>query len=574
MSSKLSLMPNISIPRSRFNQEFNHSFDMFHGDVVPVDCFEVVPGDEFSYTLSSLIRMSTPAVPVMGNIKCFIHGFFVPLRLLWNNAEKFYGDPSNHDTVSSITPVNFDTVSVPNLLEAYDTTQNTGMYPGSKFMYSVSDYLGKPDMYDAYGICSSAGALISWSTYKSKVNVVPFKELAYLQIWNDHFRPSSMVPPVLINKTGAFTMTGLGSETFTTGSINYLRFPFKCLPGFKQYDYYTASTFQPQFNSTTVKLPLGMTAPVMVDNTATGATGITAGSNVITPAVAAGSVSANPLTVYNHTLEAKVYADLSLATAASWNDIRYAAQLQKYFERSNYGNRYFEILNAHYGITNPDSRLQRAERLGSHSFYINISQVVSTADTENGGTGQNLGNTGAVSSTGDKIHLFTKSFSEPGYVMIVMTTKYDRSYSSGFLREDLKKNRFEFYSPEFANLGDQSTKKLELQVMQSATAVTDPDQVFGYNEHWAEYRYRKDLVSGSLRVGKSSDFWTLADSFDSQSLTLGYDFLKEDRAALSRLLATGSGGPDYIVDTRAHILATRELPLYSIPGLIDHFGAL
>lgn len=573
MSSKMSLMPNISIPRSRFPQDFNHSFDMFHGDVVPVDCFEIVPGDEFSYTLSTLIRMSTPVVPIMGNIKCYIHAFYVPLRLVLDSTEKFYGDPSNHDTISSITPVDFDTVVIPNMLAAFDSNE--------QFMYSVSDYLGKEDVKPIYSVASVS----EWADYKAKVNVSPMKERAYLQIWNDHFRPSSMVPPVLINKSS--TSLNLGSETFTTGSLRTLKFPFACLKSFKQYDYFTASTYQPQFNSNTVKLPLGLSAPV-VSSGKFELEGVLSGAKYFiepTMAIAAGNRGGPALQNSNNTAGTQyedtkyssgLVADLTLATAASWNDIRYAAQLQKYYERSNYGSRYFEILNAHYGITNPDSRLQRAERLGSHSFYINVSQVVSTADTVNGSNGQNLGNTGAVSCTGDKVHLFTKSFSEPGYVMVVMTTKYDRQYSSGFLREDLKKNRFEFYSPEFANLGDQGTKKIELQIMKGSTAsdIIAGDEIFGYQEHWAEYRYRKNIISGSLRVGSTFDIWTLADTFNGSALTLGYDFLKEDRTALARLLATGVSGPDYIVDTHADIVATRELPLYSIPGLIDHFGAL
>lgn len=568
MSSKMSLMPNISIPRSRFPQDFNHSFDMFHGDIVPVDCFEVVAGDEFNYTLSSLVRMSTPVVPIMGNIKCYVHAFFVPMRLVLNDTEKFFGDPSNHDKVSSITPVDFDSVSIPNILDAYDDN--------AQFMYSVSDYLGKDDFKPVYTALSG-----NVTAYKLKVNVSPLKERAYLQIWNDHFRPSLMVPPVIITKTSA--SAALGTETFTTGTTKAIKYPFPCLKGFKQYDYFTASTLSPQFNTTTVKLPLGLTAPIYLDST----------NDLDLQADFAISVAGNGTKKYNLTtggraveiadpsnvVNASMYADLALATSASWNDIRVAAQLQKYYERSNYGSRFFEILNAHYGITNPDSRLQRAERLGSHSFYINVSQVVSTADTVSGSTGQNLGNTGAVSCTGDKIHLFNKSFSEPGYVMVVMTMKYDRSYSSGYLREDLKKNRFEFYSPEFACLGDQGTKKIEIQTMSGdgtggSADVVDGDDILGYNEHWAEYRYRKNLISGSLRVGATFDVWTLADTFNGSSLTLGYDFLKEDRTALARLLASGVSGPDYIVDTHADIIATRELPLYSIPGRIDHFGAM
>ena len=567
MSNKMSLMPNISIPRSRFKQDFNHSFDMFHGDVVPVDCFEVVPGDEFSYECASLIRMSTPVVPIMGNIKAYYHAFFVPLRLIFDQAEQFYGDPSNHDTVSSITPVSPNSVYIPNALGFVNNSV--------PFKYSVQDYLGKEDVDRIQTMLGSS----DWASYRSKVNVSPMKERAYLTIWNDHFRPSLMVPPVLVDKS--MYPLHYGSASFLGSGTTYFDYPFKCLPGFKQYDYFTASTFSPQFASATVSLPLGLTAPLKVGSSLTSLggnmkfnTGNVVGSLVVAMDGTVSRTTASSTSSIGNITMTNLVADLAAATAANINDIRFAFQLQKYYERSNYGSKYFEILNAHYGITNPDSRLQRAERLGSHEFYINISQVVSTSDTDNGTNGKPLGNTGAVSTTGDKVHLFTKSFSEPGYVMVVLTTKYDRQYSSGWLREDLKKQRFEFYSPEFAHLGDQATRKVELQSYGSSSNRDISGETFGYQEHWAEYRYRKNLVSGTLRVGESFDIWTLADSFNGDDLTLGYDFLKEDRDSLARLLMTGTLGPDYIVDYHANIIATRELPLYSIPGLIDHFGAL
>lgn len=574
MSSKMSLMPNISIPRSRFKQNFNHSLDMFHGDVVPVDCFEVIPGDEFKYDLASLIRMSTPIVPIMGNIKACVHAFFVPLRLIWDDAEKFYGDPTNHDKISTVTAVDPASILIPYVSSSFARRISTSDANFVSFMYSVQDYLGKDDIKAIYDKNPDSTAFYNWL---NSTKVSQLKERAYLTIWNDHFRPSLMVPPVLVNKSTS--ATSYGSASFLGATFQTLAYPFKPLKGFKQYDYFTANTYSPQYATSAVTLPLGDLAPVYFVQESTVAGAIGDPIELKTATTLAGDKSALGIPDGQGDVYGKLIADLSNATAASWNMVRYAAQLQKYFERSNYGNRYFEILNAHYGITNPDSRLQRAERLGSHEFYLNISQVVSTADTENGGTGQNLGNTGAVSSTGDNCHLFTKSFSEPGYVMVVITTKYDRIYSSGWLREDLKSNRFEFYSPEFANLGDQETKLLEIQSFSSAGLNTIND-VFGFQEHWAEYRYRKNLVSGSMRVGKSMDIWTPADQFDDitgdphAKLTLGYNFLVEDRSALARLLATGTSGPDYICDFHANIIATREMPLYSIPGLIDHFGAL
>lgn len=573
MSSKLSTMPNIPIPLSRFHQDFNHSFSMFHGDVVPVDCFEVIPGDKFSYNPAELVRMSTPTVPIMGNIECYLHAVFIPLRLIWDDAEKFYGDPSNHDTISSITPVDPTTILIPGLSYNY---LNRGGSPLA-FKHSVSDYLGKQDINAAFTAASmNASAITAWINTNS---ISCLKERAYCVAWNDHFRPSLMVPPVLVNK-GSSDVNGsrVGSESFTTGSAVSLKYGFKPFKCFKKYDYFTANTLSPQFGSS-VALPLGTSADIMM-KTPTLASGETSGllasfaadtypRNLSTDGIRL-NYPGNPGSTSG---SVQLYADLQNATAATVNQLRYAFQVQKYLERSNYGSKFFEILNAHYGVTNPDLRLQRSQRLGSHKFYINVSQVLSTNESST----VNLGETGAVSVTGDKCSLFTAKFDEPGYVMVLMCTKYDRNYSSGFLREDLKSNRFEFYSPEFANLGDQSTMKLELALKDSSNTLYSFADKFGFQEHWAEYRYRKNIVSGELKVGQGLDVWTLADDFESVAaadLVPGYGFLKEDRDALSRCLLTGSAGPDYIVDYRADIIATREMPLYSIPGLIDHFGAL
>ena len=253
MSSKMSLMPNISIPRSRFKQNFNHSLDMFHGDVVPVDCFEVIPGDEFKYDLASLIRMSTPIVPIMGNIKACIHAFFVPLRIIWDDAEKFYGDPTNHDKVSTVTAVNPTNVLVPSVNNPNLVDHN------QSFMYSVQDYLGKADLHEIYlKFNSNTTNFYKWLT---ATKISKLKERCYLEIWNDHFRPSLMVPPVLIDKSSATNVT-YGSASFLPVADQSLRYPFKPLKGFKNYDYFTANTYSPQYSTSAVTLPLGDLAPV------------------------------------------------------------------------------------------------------------------------------------------------------------------------------------------------------------------------------------------------------------------------------------------------------------------------
>ena len=246
----------------------------------------------------------------------------------------------------------------------------------------------------------------------------------------------------------------------------------------------------------------------------------------------------------------------------------YAFQLQKYLERANYGSRFFEVLAVHYGVTSPDARLQRPEYLGGYHFRINVDQVLNaTGKTDTDQT--QLGQKGAVSVTADRHFGFEKAFTEPGYIYILAYTKQDRSYSDMVLREDIKTNRFEFYSPEFANIGDQEVLRFEL----SGKATTD--DVFGYQEAWAEYRFRPNRVSGDLNPGitGSQPYWTLADDYATVP-QLGSYWITEDRTNVARALATGSNGPDFLCDWYYEDYAARLMPVYSIPGLIDHVGSM
>lgn len=537
-NSHFAKTPNINIPRSKFNMCWDHATSWKHGELIPIACFDILPGDTMNLSIASLIRMSTPIVPIMGNIDTYIHAFFVPMRLVWENTAKFFGE--NDSTAGPQTTV----YSIP----TYDIGD------GGLTKYSVGHYLGKP--------------LID-SEISQEVSCL--KERAYCLIWNEWYRAQQLQNPVIINLGGKFdgSYGAIGAKDGHAILSDFA--PFNVC---KKFDYFTAATISPQYGEA-VSLPLGSYAPIVLQNN----------SNVNINSVAYSGLSfTNAETAATGGKTAKVgtqisgkgvtpaniplLADLSEATAAKINDIRYAFQVQKYLERSNFGSRFFEMLAVHYGVTSPDSRLQRPEYLGGTKFGININQVLSTADAQAGSTTK-LGQTGAVSVTGNKSHLFNKGFVEPGFVMILMSQKHDRSYSQGILREDLKTNRFEIYSPEFANLGDQEIKIEELY------AEVNDGSVFGYQEHWAEYRYRPSQVSGDLDPNSVNplDFWTLADKYTNRPV-LGPSFIEEDRNALSRCLVTGSNGPDYIGDFYFDCVAIREMPTYSIPGLVDHFGVM
>lgn len=535
--------PMIAIPRSRFSQPFTHSTSWLHGDIIPIDCFEVLPGDDFTVSKAAgEIIMSTPIAPIFGNIKLKACAFFVPMRLLWEHTEEFFGANK-----TSAGP-QLNTYKIP----------RRSIYQDNIGHHSLSSYLGKP--------------IVSGDASKTNFGLASvLKERGYWFIWSEWYRQQQLQNPFIMNNSDGPYIGSIG------GSNKYFNAdPAKCC---KQWDMFTAATLAPQYGAA-VSLPLGSYAPVVLRNddssssygpdsvpmfSGSGTGGVIPPGTISTGTHAAAAGSG---TDYG---AATLLADLSLATAAKINDIRYAFQLQKYLERANFGTRFFEVLAVHYGVTSPDSRLQRPEYLGGKTAPIVVRTVLSQAGYD-ASTSQKVGQPGASSITYiDLSGLFSKGFVEPGYVYILISTNHERLYSQGLMREDTKADRFEFYSPEFANLGDQAILNKEIMV----TGDASDEQPFGYQGHWDEYRYRKNRVSGLLNPAApgSLNYWTLAENFSTRP-QLSASFIEENRDALSRCLVTGSTGPDYIGDFFIQYAATRELPLYNIPGLIDHFGAL
>ena len=536
-----SSMPQVAIPRSRWIQEFNHSFSMKHGELIPVDCFEVLPGDDFTVKKNVYeIIMSQPIKPIMGNIKVKVCAFFIPMRLIYNETEQFFG--ANKTSAGPQT----GTFTIP----------SRSLYRDGVLTGSVSHYLGKP--------------LVNADSSKFNYGIVSIlKEKAYWLTWSEWYRAQQLQAPFVLNNTNTFGSSTIGSISGTY--LSFASYPAKVC---KQVDMFTAATLSPQYGAA-VELPLGSYAPVAFMNLDTG-TGVGTSSvlSAITPKSAIapnGGIGALEASFDSNTVTGDLIADLSQATAAKINDIRYAFALQKYLERANYGSRFFEVLAVHYGVTSPDARLQRPEYLGGKSAPIVIRSVLSTAGY-NAGTTQQVGQLGAASITAvDASGLFSKGFVEPGYVMILMSTNHERSYSQGLLQEDTKFTRFEFYTPEMANLGDQEIKNKHLML----TGDNTDDQTFGYQGHWDEYRNRRNRVSGLMDPNASGAFtyWTLAEKFTTRP-SLSASFIEENRDDISRCLVSGSTGPDYIVDAYFQYQCTREMPMYAIPGLLDHFGAL
>ena len=557
--------PSIAIPRSRFNQEYNFSAAMFHGDLVPLDCFEVLPGDDFTVKKSGIeIIMSTPIVPIFGNIKLKVTAFFIPMRLVWRYTEEFFG--ANKTSAGPQTTTY--------LIPRYS------VYQSGIPKYSVSHYLGKP--YVAQN-----------TTIKNYGVVSVLKERAYWLTWSEWYRAQQVQNPFILNtdNVSPYSASGLAKIGTLNGANVYMdHLPAKVC---KQYDIFTAATLSPQYGSA-VELPLGTYAPVIGSSTlhSVGSDGVkfaqatnTYSTKPSALGFAASQSDANKIAIYpdsNLTSgdpgdnifnvgATNLVADLSTATAAKINDIRYAFQLQKYLERSNFGSRFFEVLAVHYGVTSPDSRLQRPEYLGGKSCPIVVRTVLSQAGYD-ASSSQKVGQPGASSITYVDISgLFSKGFVEPGYVMILASTNHERVYSQGLLQEDTKFDRFEFYSPEFNNLGDQMLKKKHVML----TGDSSDEEDWGCQGHWDEYRYRMKRVGPGLDPAEPNalDFWTLGEKFTSRP-SLSASFIQENRDCLSRCLVTGATGPDYIFDFYCVYQATREMSMYAIPGLIDHFGVI
>lgn len=559
-NSHFAKFPQINLPRSRFKIDFTHKLSMMHGYLTPIDCREILPGDTFdAKKIASLVHMSTPIVPFMDNIDMYVRCFFVPTRLVWNNFEQFMGanKGAGYQTVVPLFPCN----EIGILSYTPDV---------SNMRLNLSHLLGKPVL----NFPRSSGT----PNYFVPKPISILKERGYFLIWNNYFRAEQLQGEYPID-FGDGTTTVVSGNNYRIAKVllnDYIPsiFSHSLLKVNKKHDYFTSCTISPQYGPS-VTLPLGDVAPIIMENTGNGS--LAAGSlnigntNVNLDLMSTIQVGEKAGIYYNNQGigEGTLYADLSSATAATINSLRFAFAVQKYLERSNYGsNHFYEILAVHYGVTSPDARLQRPEYLGGFHYRINVDQVLNMDGKTNTDQTQ-LGQKGAVSVTADRHFGFTKGFVEPGYLYVLAYTKQDRSYSSMVLKEDIKINKFEFYSPEFANIGDQEVLRFELD------GKATNDDIFGYQEAWAEYRFAPSRVSGDLNpdITGSMPYWSLADSYVTVP-QLGPTWIEEDRNAIARALATGVNGPDFICDWYIEYVAARLMPVYSIPGLIDHVGSM
>ena len=550
VESHFALNPTrIDLSRSTFDRSSSVKTSFNAGDIVPFFLEEVLPGDTFNVKSSKVVRMQTLLTPMMDNVYLDTYYFFVPNRLVWQHWKEFNGE----NTESAWIPET--TYEVPQITSPAGTGWAVG---------TIADYFGIPT-----GIPNLS------------VSALPFR--AYALVMNEWFRDQNLQDPLVVPLDDA-TVAGVNTGTFVSdvakGGKPYI--------AAKYHDYFTSCLPAPQKgpdvlipSATAGEYPViglqkthdpggyGMFGPVSFyadigDRVAKGSLASSSGAvkfdEGTSPLSSAGSrtVGFEPL---------NLWAQASGGIGATINQLRLAFQVQKLYERdARGGSRYIEILKSHFGVTSPDARLQRPEYLGGNRVPININQVIQQSGTQSGTTPQ--GTVVGMSQTTDSHSDFIKSFTEHGFILGVMCARYDHTYQQGLERFWSRKDRFDYYWPVFANIGEQAVKNKEIYAQGNA----EDDEVFGYNEAWADYRYKPNRVTGEMRsaYAQSLDVWHLADDYSSRP-SLSDSWIREDKANIDRVLAVQSSvSNQFFADIFVQNRATRPMPVYSVPGLIDH----
>ena len=532
--------PQVGVSRSRFQRNSDNKTTFNTGDLIPIYLDEVLPGDTHEIDTACVMRMATPIFPVMDNAFCDFYFFFVPNRLLWEHWKEFMGE--NKET--AWTPKT--EYSVPQV-----TAPKGGWAEGT-----LADYLGLPTKVEGISVSALPGR-------------------AYGLIYNEWFRNQNVTQPTLVEVTDA-TTTGKNDGSATNDSAITLAKPLKAA---KVFDYYTGALPEPQ-KGEPITLPLSGNAPILpyeddlktvsqddvyareytVDgNTYIAKLGLQYTQNVGTYRVEGADTPA----INGKEIDHYLMADLSSVNATTINQLRQAFQIQKLLEKdARGGTRYREVLREHFGVISPDSRMQIPEYLGGYRLPINVSQVIQTSSTDNTSP---LGNTAALSVTTMNKSMFTKSFTEHGFIMGLAVVRTDQTYQQGIERMWSRTGRYDYYWPVLANIGEQAILNKEIYAQGNAK----DDEAFGYQEAWADYRYKPSKVTGLFRSNatQSLDAWHYAQDYDALP-TLSTTWMEQGETEMKRTLAVQSQ-PDFIADFYFMNKTTRCMPVYSIPGLID-----
>lgn len=512
--------PQAQIPRSSFNRSFSSKTTFDSGYLIPIYLDEALPGDTFNLKMTAFARLSTPIHPIMDNLHMDTFFFAVPMRLVWNNWQKFCGEQEDPGDSTDYT--------IPTM------TSPAGGYLNS----SLSDYMGLPTQ-------------VAGITHSSLFH------RAYNLIWNEWFRDENLQNSVTVPK-------GDGPDTITD---------FQLLRRGKRHDYFTSALPWPQ-KGPAVTVPLSGTASITRNNNAAGQPVYAAGTNALAAASAGLNIAVNAGTYTTTTAMQAVSldmstthgVDLSTATTATINQLREAFQIQKLYERdARGGTRYIEILKSHFGVTSPDARLQRPEYLGGGTTPILVTPVPQTSAVPSQPTPQ--GNLSAFATANIANNGFVKSFVEHSIVIGLVSVRADLHYQQGLNRMFSRSTRWDFYWPALAHIGEQAVLNKEIY----AQGTSADDDVFGYQERFAEYRYKPSQISGQFRsnFAQTLDSWHLAQQFGALP-ALNSTFIVEN-PPVDRIKALDASYPDFLFDSYISYTCARPMPVYSVPGLIDHF---
>ena len=541
-------IPEMKASRTRFNRDQTILTTFDSGKLIPFYVDEVLPGDTFSVDTTAIIRMTTPKYPVFDDAFIDFYYFYCPNRILWDNFKQFMGEvedtpwmPTKEYKVPKIKIIGAEGTAVP-------------------YENSILDYMGVPTRVKA----------------KFEVNALPIR--GYVKIWNEFFRDENVDnaatirtndEDVIYSDTSGDNIEKILQEAITGG---------RCLPVNRFHDYFSSCLPYAQ-RGPAVGLPLAGNANIIMadnlgrpietpDQSISMIVGVTASSN---KAGRLSYIPAEKKMVFSGAgnpsgdvgIGGNLYADLSSVTAATINDLRKAVAVQQYYEAlARGGSRYREQVQALWNVVISDKTVQIPEYLGGGRYHVNINQIVQTSGQQSN-TDTPIGETGAMSVTPINESSFTKSFEEHGFVIGVCCVRHNHSYQQGLERFWSRSDRLDYYVPQFANLGEQPVKKKEIML----TGKESDEEVFGYQEAWADYRMKPNRVSGRMRSNATGtlDFWHYADNYDKVP-TLSQNWMAEGKAEIARTLIV-EDEPQFFGAIRIANKTTRRMPLYSVPGL-------
>lgn len=559
--------PAMYMRRTKFDRSHVYKTTFNSGKLIPVFVDEVLPGDTTRMSVNYFARLATPIKPIMDNIYLDWFFFFVPNRLVWEHWQNFCFEQEDPDDSTDYV--------IPTVTAAANSDNN--------YIGSLWDYFGLP---------------VNTANNISGVSALPFRGV-YL-IWNEWFRDENLQKSVKIQKGDANEILDSSrasdqpSWVFSSGTT--IVSGHACPPRGKRHDYFTSALPWTQ-KGPGVSIGLAGTATLVdpspvsgyfvqqsnnslaaaqlqkdggVHNVFTGNGSLTYQSGGYSTSIAGHAInSSGTATVTaqpgSSWLSKSAYADLDSSSIFTINSLRTAFQMQKFYERlARGGSRYTEVLRSFFGVVSPDARLQRPEFLGSFTKMVNVNPIAQTSATDNTSP---QGNLSAYGVTASRFHGFTKSFVEHGYIIGFVCARADLTYQQGINKMWLRSTVYDFYWPTFAHLGEQAIELREIYAQGTAADTT----VFGYQERYAEYRYKPSQITGKFRssvIGGNLDVWHLSQFF-SNAPALNEEFITE-KPPIKRIIAV-QDEPEFLLDIGFRYTTVRPMPMFGTPGLVDHF---